>query len=109
LARKYHPDKNPAGRDMFVKIQTAYELLLSVLEDGGTITSTTKNNNAASTVEGEQQDCSAGLSGGRNQMETVHLLMKTQVLICKRFSKIIWKIQISCLSHVVILSSIATI
>lgn len=27
LAMKYHPDKNPQGRDMFEKIQKAYELL----------------------------------------------------------------------------------
>jgi len=34
LARKYHPDKNPAGRDMFVAIQSAYELLLPIVESG---------------------------------------------------------------------------
>lgn len=27
LARKYHPDKNPEGRELFEKIQKAYELL----------------------------------------------------------------------------------
>ncbi len=27
LARKYHPDKNPAGRDTFMAIQKAYERL----------------------------------------------------------------------------------
>jgi hypothetical protein len=37
LARKYHPDKNPAGRDMFEKIQQAYELLLPIVEAGGKI------------------------------------------------------------------------
>lgn len=30
LAREYHPDKNPQGRDMFEKIQLAYELLSKV-------------------------------------------------------------------------------
>lgn len=27
LARQFHPDKNPAGRDMFMKVQKAYERL----------------------------------------------------------------------------------
>ncbi len=27
LARKYHPDKNPAGREKFVAVQKAYERL----------------------------------------------------------------------------------
>lgn len=30
LARQYHPDKNPNGRDMFEKIHLAYELLSSI-------------------------------------------------------------------------------
>lgn len=30
LARMYHPDKNPNGRDMFEKIHKAYELLSSI-------------------------------------------------------------------------------
>jgi DnaJ family protein C protein 13 len=29
LAQKYHPDKNPTGREMFEKINTAYEYLCS--------------------------------------------------------------------------------
>lgn len=27
MARKYHPDKNPEGRPMFMRIQAAYERL----------------------------------------------------------------------------------
>ena len=30
LARRYHPDRNPSGREMFEKIQLAYELLSNV-------------------------------------------------------------------------------
>jgi DnaJ family protein C protein 13 len=30
LARKYHPDRNPAGRDMFERVHGAYELLSTV-------------------------------------------------------------------------------
>jgi len=30
LARKYHPDRNPDGRELFEKIQVAYELLSSI-------------------------------------------------------------------------------
>ena len=29
LAQKYHPDKNPTGREMFEKINAAYEYLCS--------------------------------------------------------------------------------
>ncbi|GIM04041.1 hypothetical protein Vretimale_8678, partial [Volvox reticuliferus] len=34
LARKYHPDKNPQGRPMFLKIQTAYERLQAGVAGG---------------------------------------------------------------------------
>ena len=30
LARRYHPDRNPAGREIFERIQAAYELLTAV-------------------------------------------------------------------------------
>ncbi|RYH32347.1 J domain-containing protein [archaeon] len=56
LARQYHPDKNPAGRDMFEKIQKAYELLSSVELQ---VTETDLNN--------------------------VLLLIKTQIILYRRF------------------------
>lgn len=56
LARKYHPDRNPNGREMFEKIQVAYELLAS--------------------IELEQTETDMG---------NVILLMKTQNILYRRF------------------------
>ncbi len=56
LARKYHPDRNPAGREMFEKVQMAYELL--------------------STVE---------MKDGDTDLSSVLLLIKTQNLVYKRY------------------------
>lgn len=58
LARQYHPDKNPGGRDMFEKIHLAYELLSSV---------ESKNN--------------------ETNMETVLLLIETQNIIYRRYAQ----------------------
>ena len=55
LARKYHPDRNPGGREMFEKVQAAYELLSSVA------------------MKAEQTDLSSVL-----------LLIKTQNLVYRR-------------------------
>jgi hypothetical protein len=56
LARKYHPDRNPDGREMFEKIQVAYELL--------------------SQVE---------LHTTQTDMTNVVLLMRTQCILYRRF------------------------
>ena len=58
LARKYHPDKNPQGRDMFEKIQTAYDTL---------------NATRPETSEGPDS-------------VVVLLLIKSQVLLFRRFA-----------------------
>ncbi len=34
MARKYHPDKNPAGRPMFLKVQMAYDRLQAGMAGG---------------------------------------------------------------------------
>ena len=87
LARKYHPDKNPAGRDMFEKIQAAYELLLPVVEKGGKIVGGDddedgEGDDASSTLVDDGS--SAGLVGGMSGLNAIGLLMKTQVILCKR-------------------------
>jgi len=96
LARKYHPDKNPAGREMFEKIQVSYEVLLVVVEGGGVITASGNDDmeddddiedvTYQSSNDTFREDCALGLNGGVTQMDTIGLLLKTQTLICKRHS-----------------------
>uniref|UniRef100_A0A7S1BP53 J domain-containing protein n=1 Tax=Corethron hystrix TaxID=216773 RepID=A0A7S1BP53_9STRA len=82
LARQYHPDKNPGGRDMFEKIKGAYELLLPVVEGGGKIQGDTREARA----EEEMEDGSAeGIAGGTAALHALGLLIKTQVLLCQRY------------------------
>lgn len=89
LARKYHPDKNPAGREMFESIQEAYELLLPFIESGQKI-QTKFDEDAEGTIDdnGKQSNeiqVAEGFVGGIEQMESIQLLIKTQSLICRRF------------------------
>lgn len=84
LARQFHPDKNPAGRDMFEKIQTAYELLLPIVESGETITARVSDGDSEREPEDVPSEAE-GLGGGRRQMKAVHLLLRTQLLVCKRY------------------------
>ena len=90
LARKFHPDKNPAGRDKFEKIQAAYEMLLPIVEKGGKIvggedSGSDDENDECSGASEKDGDASAdGLVGGQSGMSAIALLMKTQVILCKR-------------------------
>jgi DnaJ homolog subfamily C member 13 len=60
LAQKYHPDKNPEGRDMFEKVNKAYEFL-----------------------------CSAVKIKDGPDPENINLLLKTQIILFKRYSDIL--------------------
>lgn len=71
---------------MFEAIQGAYEILLPVLESGQALIF------SSTPVNGDQElarnDNSAdGFAGGRYQMQKVLLLLKAQLLICKRYEK----------------------
>jgi curved DNA-binding protein CbpA len=72
LARIYHPDKNPAGREMFEKIHVAYELL-SLQE----------------------------LNENEINYENIILLMKTQIILYRRFASFISKQKYPCYSLVI--------
>jgi len=86
LARQFHPDKNPQGREVFEAIQASYELLLPIVESGEKIRVFVDGADVS-----EARDCenhaAEGLKGGKTQMQTMHLLMKTQLLICRRYEK----------------------
>ena len=76
---------------MFEAIQEAYELLLPVVESGGKITAKSSTDivteeNAESLDRHVSVNVSEGLGGGLLQMQTMHLLIRTQLLICKRYA-----------------------
>jgi hypothetical protein len=60
MARQYHPDKNPAGREMFEKIHLAYELLSSI-----------------------------ELKENEMNYDHIILLMKTQIILYRRYPSLI--------------------
>lgn len=60
LAQKYHPDKNPEGRDIFEKVNKAYEFLCSAVK----------------------------LKDGPDP-ENIGLILKAQVILFKRYSDIL--------------------
>jgi hypothetical protein len=70
---------------MFEAIQSAYELLLPIVESGGTIATAPESLDTTEILDAD--NATEGLGGGVSQMHTIHLLIKTQLLICKRHPK----------------------
>ena len=60
LARKYHPDRNPNGREMFERVQAAYELLTSI-----------------------------EIKANERNMNNVVIIMRTQNILYRRFPHIL--------------------
>lgn len=85
----WHGIKNPAGREMFEAIQAAYELLLPVVESGAKIVASSSESDVTNNANEDAtttDNSSEGLGGGNAQMQSMHLLIKTQVLLCKRYA-----------------------
>lgn len=72
---------------MFEAIQSAYELLLPIVESGQTIRVFSED--ASENGEGDETEDNVyeGFGGGKSQMQAIHLLIKTQLLICRRYEK----------------------
>ena len=87
LARKYHPDKNPAGRDMFEKIKMAYDIFLPVVEAGGKITGAGHTDDHPTDDDDDDADdgSALGIVGGTGALNALGLLIQTQVLLCRRY------------------------
>lgn len=76
---------------MFEAVQKAYELILPIIESGQEL----RIFDSPSDGGGEDgtlfSNIAEGFSGGTSQLETLQLLIKTQILICKRFEAQIGK------------------
>jgi DnaJ family protein C protein 13 len=84
LALQFHPDKNPSGRSTFEAIQSSYELLLPLVESGQTVGTIL----GGSLIGGNAgENYAYGLPGGCFQMKAAHLLIKAQLLVCRRYEK----------------------
>ncbi|GKY91883.1 hypothetical protein MPSEU_000159900 [Mayamaea pseudoterrestris] len=83
LARQYHPDKNPTGREMFHLIQMSYELLLPMLESGQRLGTALERSDDFANLNSAAQ----GFEGGISQMMNMGILIKAQVIIYRRYEK----------------------
>ena len=72
---------------MFEAIQTSYELLLPLVESGETIRAFVDETNNALTGESSSKSSSNIFPSGQTQIQTMSLLIQTQVIICRRYEK----------------------
>jgi hypothetical protein len=71
---------------MFEAIQGAYELLLPIVESGQEMRFfASENTESELSSDPQQSNTAEGFPGGVSQMGTLQLLIKTQILICRRF------------------------
>jgi hypothetical protein len=79
---------------MFEAIQKAYELLLPIIDNEQEMRIfdvSGVEDDKEGNITGGCSNSAEGFTGGRSQMETLQLLVKTQILICKRFETDIGK------------------
>jgi hypothetical protein len=76
---------------MFEAVQRSYELLLPIIESGQELRVFDTPNAEGDEDGGFHSSIAEGFSGGASQMETLQLLIKTQILICRRFEAEIGK------------------
>ncbi|MGK3739154.1 MAG: hypothetical protein ACI90V_006001, partial [Bacillariaceae sp.] len=79
---------------MFEATQKAYELLLPIIDNEQEMRIfdvSGVEDDKEGNITGGCSNSAEGFTGGRSQMETLQLLVKTQILICKRFETDIGK------------------
>jgi hypothetical protein len=77
--------QNPSGRETFEAIQGAYERLLPVVESGQEFTVLGDGDLGSLAETSTSCNFAEGFTGGKSQMESLQLLIKTQILIYRRF------------------------
>ena len=99
---------------MFEKIQKAYELLLPIVESGAKIQALSEDDGSPDSSSGQADGIGSdggsgsneaeGLGGGLAQMQSIHLLLRTQLLVCRRhpdemgkYKYPVYKILLDCL------------
>lgn len=91
---------------MFEAIQGAYELLLPIVESGQEMSFfAAESDRSDLDTDAQRSNSAEGFPGGISQMEILQLLIKTQILICRRFESEmrkykypVYRLLLSCLT-----------